>query len=163
MKVGATTVKRNLELHHANECSTWLDIHDVQWNMALISEFTNLNACNWNSMVRFHPHPPNCDTCMCQKPMTKSQWARPKDHAEGSQEHCMDRAKGQEPRLRIKSSACMRQTRQTRGPAPHMQESLCMEGNFLFKNWKHNILQAMQITVLFPFATRLRPQLYTCI
>ena len=132
--------------------------------MALISEFTNQNACKLNVMARFHPHLPNCDT----GPSAKDQESRSRTQgpcAGGNQGQCMlgqsqgPRAEDQRARVtRTKnqgpcrsqgscwgqndkkrmSSACMRQTRQTRGPAPHAgprptcrDPHACMEGHSL--------------------------------
>ena len=97
-------------------------------------------------MASFHPHLQNCDTCAAksQGPRVKEQDPRTMQGTKDSA--CMGRARGQEPRTKEQesqgprtkdhacrsqgscwgrsdkermSSACMRQTRQTRGTAPH--------------------------------------------
>ena len=94
-------------------------------------------------VARFHPHLPNCDTGSIAKDQ-ESRTMEPRTMQEGAKDNaCMGR--GQEPRTKEQespgprtkdhagakdhdgvemissrmSSACMRQTRQTRGPARH--------------------------------------------
>ena len=80
--------------------------------MALISEFTNQNACELKVYIvaRFHPHLQNCDTCTHVGPRAKDQESRSRTQGPCREPRtcsaCMgiEPCRGQEPRTKEQES-----------------------------------------------------------